>query len=212
MGEPRSLDIDLLRSFLLIAGGVSFTRTAERVGRTQAAVTLQIKRLEAMVGHRLLARGRGVGVRLTPKGEHLALRARELVLLNDDIVGSLGSEHPAVSLPFADPAGRPSIAVLPFEDMSDDAGQQYFADGIVDDLISRLSRIRWLVVIARDSSFIRGSKSVDVREIGKTLGVRYVLRGGLRKIGWHVRTTAQLLEVETWATLWADTCDGALDC
>jgi DNA-binding transcriptional LysR family regulator len=69
MGAPRSLDLDLLRSFLLIAGSVSFTHTAERVGRTQAGVTLQIKRLEAMVGHRLLERGRGLGVRLTPKGE-----------------------------------------------------------------------------------------------------------------------------------------------
>src|ERR1700722_3848688 len=140
MGEPRSLDIDLLRSFLLIAGGVSFTHTAERVGRTQAAVTLQIKRLEAMVGHRLLARGRGLGVRLTPKGEHLAALARELVSLNDTIIGSLESEHVALSLPFEGAtAGKPSIAVLPFDDMSDEVGQQSFVDGIVDDLISRLS-------------------------------------------------------------------------
>jgi DNA-binding transcriptional LysR family regulator len=122
MGEPRSLDIDLLRSFLLIAGGVSFTHTAERVGRTQAAVTLQIKRLEAMVGHRLLARGRGLGVRLTPKGEHLAALAKELVSLNDNILGSLENEHPALPLPFEGAtSGRPSNAVLPFEDMSDDA-------------------------------------------------------------------------------------------
>jgi hypothetical protein len=143
MGEPRSFDIDLLRSFLLIAGGVSFTRTAERVGRTQAAVTLQIKRLEATVGHRLLARGRGLGVQLTPKGEHLAALARELVSLNDNIIGSLKSEHPAPALPFEGPtAGKPSIAVLPFEDMSDDASHRYFVTGIVDDLISRLSRIR----------------------------------------------------------------------
>ena len=155
MGEPRSFDIDLLRSFLLIAGGVTFTQTAERVGRTQAAVTLQIKRLEAMVGHRLLDRSRGTGVRLTQKGERLALRARELVSLNDDIVGSLGNEHPPISLPFAGPDDRPSIAVLPFDDRSDGPGHQYFVDGIVDDLISRLSRIRWLVVVARNSSLHR---------------------------------------------------------
>jgi adenylate cyclase len=210
MGEPRSLDIDLLRSFLLIAGGVSLTRTAERVGQTQAAITLQIKRLEAMVGHRLLARGRGLGVRLTPKGEHFALHARELVSLNDDIVGSLGSEHPAISLSFAGPADRPSIAVLPFEDMSDDPGQQYFADGIVDDLISRLSRIRWLLVIARDSSFIRGSKSVDVREIGKTWASATSFVVGCAKSDGAC-ALPQLLEAENRATLWADTFDGSLE-
>jgi TolB-like protein len=212
MGEPRSFDIDLLRSFLLIAGGVSFTRTAERVGRTQAAVTLQIKRLEAMVGHRLLARGRGLGVKLTPKGEHLAALARELVSLNDNIIGSLKSEHPAPALPFEGPtAGKPSIAVLPFEDMSDDASHRYFVTGIVDDLISRLSRIRWLVVIACNSCSSYGGKSVDIREIGKALGVRYVLRGGLRKAGGRVRITAQLLEADTRAALWADTFDGSLE-
>ena len=211
MGAPRSLDIDLLRSFLLIAGGVSFTRTAERVGRTQAAVTLQIKRLEAMVGHRLLERGRGLGVRLTPKGERLAALARELVSLNDNILGSLESEHAALSLPFEGPsAGKPSIAVLPFEDMSDD-GQQYFVDGIVDDLISRLSRIRWLVVIGCNASVIDRGKSVDIRKIGKTLGVRYILRGGLRKTGGRVRITAQLLDADTLATLWADRFDGSLE-
>ena len=211
MGEPRSLDIDLLRSFLLIAGGVSFTRTAERVGRTQAAVTLQIKRLEAMVGHRLLARGRGVGVRLTPKGEHLALRAQSLSCSTMTLSALSEANFRQCRFLSTDLASRPSIAILPFEDMSDDPGQQYFADGIVDDLISRLSRIRWLVVIARDSSSIRGSKSVDVREIGKTLGVRYVLLGGLRKVGWRVRITAQLLEAENRATLWADTFDGSLE-
>ena len=212
MGEPRSLDIDLLRSFLLIAGGVSFTHTAERVGRTQAAVTLQIKRLEAMVGHRLLVRGRGLGVRLTPRGERLAVAARELVSLNDDIVGSLRDDHAAISLPFTGPVtGKPSITVLPFDDLSDEAGQQYFADGIVDDLISRLSRIRWLRVIACNSSSISRARSVDVRQIGKALGVRYILRGGLRKTGRRVRITAQLLEADTLATLWADKFDGALE-
>jgi TolB-like protein len=212
MGEPRSLDIDLLRSFLLIAGGVSFTHTAERVGRTQAAVTLQIKRLEAMVGHRLLARGRGLGVRLTPKGEHLAALAKELVSLNDNILGSLENEHPALSLPFEGAtSGRPSIAVLPFEDMSDDACQPFFVNGIVDDLISRLSRIRWLVVIACNASSIDRAQSVDIRKLGKTLGVRYVLRGGFRKTGGRVRITAQLLDADTLATLWADKFDGSLE-
>ncbi len=212
MGEPRSFDIDLLRSFLLIATGVSFTNTAERVGRTQAAVTLQIKRLESMVGHRLLVRGRGLGVRLTPKGEHLAVRARELVSLNDEIVGSLGDETSAFSLPFAESAAsKPSITVLPFDDMSDGGGERYFVDGIVDDLIARLSRIRWLVVTARDTKFTAKGKSVDIQEIGQRLGVRYVLRGAFRKTGGRVRISAQLLKTDTAATLWADTFDGSFE-
>ena len=211
MGEPRSFDIDLLRSFLLIAGGVSFTHAAERVGRTQAAVTLQIKRLEAMVGHRLLERGRGLGVRLTPKGEHLAVLARELVSLNDNIIVSLDNKHPAPALPFEGQAtSKPSIAVLPFEDMSDDAGQQYFVDGIVEDLVSRLSRIRWLVVIACNSSAIYRGKSVDIQELGKRSDARYVLRGRFRKSG-GLRLTTQLLEADTLATLWADKFDGSLE-
>jgi adenylate cyclase len=212
MDHPRSLDINLLRSFLLIADGVSFSRTAERVGRTQAAVTLQIKRLEAMVGHRLLVRGRGLGARLTSQGEHLVARARELVSLNDDIVGFLGREHSGLALAFTAPtASQPSIAVLPFQNMSDDSHHQYFVDGIVDDLISSLSRIRWLSVIACNSSFIHRDKSVDVKQIGKTLGVRYVLQGGLRKAGSRIRITVQLLEADTLAAVWADKFDGSLE-
>jgi adenylate cyclase len=105
----------------------------------------------------------------------------------------------------------PSIAVLPFQNMSGDPEQEYFADGMVEDIITGLSRIKWLFVIARNSSFVYKGKAVDVRQVGRELGVRYVLEGGVRKAGSRVRITAQLLEAETGAHLWADRYDGKLE-
>ena len=106
---------------------------------------------------------------------------------------------------------KPSIAVLPFQNMSDDPAQEYFADGMVEEIITGLSRIKWLFVIARNSSFVYKGKAVDVRQVGRELGVRYVLEGGVRKAGNRVRITAQLLEAETGAHLWADRYDGNLE-
>ena len=106
---------------------------------------------------------------------------------------------------------KPSIAVLPFQNMSADAGQEYFADGIVDDIVTGLSKIKWLFVIARNSSLVYKGKAVDVRQVGRELGVRYVLEGGVRKAGQRLRITAQLVEAETGAHLWADKYDGALE-
>jgi TolB-like protein/class 3 adenylate cyclase len=106
---------------------------------------------------------------------------------------------------------KPSIAVLPFQNMSGDSEQDYFADGIVDDIITGLSRIKWLFVIARNSSFIYKDKAVDVRQAGRELGVRYLLEGGVRKAGARVRINAQLVEAETGAHLWAEKFDGALN-
>jgi adenylate cyclase len=105
---------------------------------------------------------------------------------------------------------KPSIAVLPFQNMSDDPAQEYFADGMVEEIITGLSRIKWLFVIARYSSFVYKGKAVDVRQVGRELGVRYVLEGAVRKAGDRVRVTAQLLESETGAHLWADRYDGNL--
>ena len=106
---------------------------------------------------------------------------------------------------------KPSIAVLAFQNMSGDPEQEYFADGMVEDIITGLSRIKWLFVIARNSSFVYKGKAVDVRQVGRELGVRYVLEGGVRKAGNRLRITAQLLEAETGAHLWADHYDGALE-
>jgi adenylate cyclase len=106
---------------------------------------------------------------------------------------------------------KPSIAVLPFQNMSGDPEQEYFADGMVEDIITGLSRIHWLLVIARNSSFTYKDRGVDVKQIGRELGVRYVLEGSVRKAGNRVRITAQLIETETGVHVWAERYDRSLD-
>jgi adenylate cyclase len=106
---------------------------------------------------------------------------------------------------------RPSIAVLPFSNMSGDQEQEYFADGMVEDIITALSHFRSLFVIARNSSFTFKGKAVDIKQVGRELGVRYVLEGSVRKAGERVRITGQLIDAATGAHLWADKIDGALE-
>ncbi len=106
---------------------------------------------------------------------------------------------------------RPSIAVLPFQNMSGDPEQDYFVDGMVEDIITGLSRIKWLFVIARNSSFAYKGTSPDIRQVGRDLGVRYVLEGSVRKAAGRVRITGQLIEAETGRHIWADRYDRALD-
>ena len=106
---------------------------------------------------------------------------------------------------------RPSIAVLPFRNMSDDPEQDYFVDGMVEEIIIAFSRIRWLFVIARNSSFIYKGKTVDVNRAAHELGVRYVLEGSVRKADNRVRIAGRLRDTTTAALLWADRFDGALD-
>jgi TolB-like protein len=106
---------------------------------------------------------------------------------------------------------KPSIAVLPFSNLSADAEQEYFADGIVEEMITELSRMRWLFVIARNSSFIYKGRSVDVKQVGQELGVRYVLQGSVRKAAQRLRITAQLVDATTGANLWADRFEGTLE-
>jgi TolB-like protein len=106
---------------------------------------------------------------------------------------------------------KPSIAVLPFANMSSDPEQEYFADGIVEEIVTALSRMRWLFVIARTSSFTYKGRVVDVKQVGRELGVRYVLEGSVRKSGDRVRITAQLIDATTGSHLWADRFDGALE-
>lgn len=106
---------------------------------------------------------------------------------------------------------KPSIAVLPFQNMSGDSEQDYFCDGMVDDIITGLARIKWLFVIGRNSSFAYKGKSPDIRQVGRELGVRYVLEGGVRKVGNRVRITGQLLEAETGSHVWAERYDRTLD-
>ena len=106
---------------------------------------------------------------------------------------------------------RPSLAVLPFANMSGDAEQEYFADGITEDIITALSKLRWFFVIARNSSFIYKGKAVDVKRVARELGVRYVLEGSVRKSGNRVRITAQLIDAATGNHIWAEHYDGELN-
>ena len=117
------------------------------------------------------------------------------------------------SVPQAPPQlpAKPSIAVLPFQNMSGDPEQEYFADGMVEDIITALSRTKALFVIARNSSFSYKGRSPDVRQVGRDLGVRYVLEGSVRKVGSKVRITGQLVDAQTGAHLWADRFDGDLE-
>jgi TolB-like protein/Flp pilus assembly protein TadD len=123
-----------------------------------------------------------------------------------DLEGRTVSAAPTLSVP-----AKPSIAVLPFQNMSGESEQDYFCDGMVEDIITGLSRIKWLFVIARNSSFIYKGGAVDVKRVGRELGVRYVLEGGVRKAGNRVRLTAQLIEAETGIHLWAERYDRQLE-
>lgn len=117
---------------------------------------------------------------------------------------------PAMSAALALP-DRPSIAVMPFINMSDDPAQDYFADGMTDYVITGLSHICWLFVIARNSSFTYKGRTIDVQQVGRELGVRYVLEGGVRHAGDRVRITARLIGAATGAHLWADRFDGRIE-
>ena len=108
-------------------------------------------------------------------------------------------------------AGKPSIAVLPFANLSGDPEQEYFADGMAEEIITALSRIRWLFVIARNSSFTYKGQVIDVKRVGRELGARYLLEGAVRKAGGRLRITAQLIDAASGAHLWADRFDGSLE-
>jgi TolB-like protein/class 3 adenylate cyclase len=121
------------------------------------------------------------------------------------------AKSPAVPAPAVLPLpDKPSIAVLPFVNLSGDPEQEYFVDGMVEEIITALSRIRWLFVIARNSSSYRG-QAIDVKQVGRELGVRYVLEGSVRKAGQRVRITGQLIDASTGNHIWADRFDGSLE-
>jgi adenylate cyclase len=114
-------------------------------------------------------------------------------------VASPSISPPQAALPLPD---KPSIAVLPFQNMTGDPEQEYFADGMVEEIITALSKIRWFFVIARNSSFTYKGRAVDMKQVARELGVRYVLEGSVRKGGNRLRITAQLVEAETGNHLW----------
>jgi TolB-like protein/class 3 adenylate cyclase len=123
-----------------------------------------------------------------------------------DVAATKTVAPPVLPLP-----DKPSIAVLPFVNMSGDPEQEYFVDGMVEEIITALSRIRWLFVIARNSSFTYKGQMVDVKQVGRDLGVRYVLEGSVRKAGQRVRITGQLIDAVSGTHIWADRFDGSLD-
>ena len=118
----------------------------------------------------------------------------------------VAASNPGEVAPESAPAlpDKPSIAVLPFENMSGDPEQEYFADGMVEEIITALSRFKWLFVIARNSSFTYKGKAVNVKQVGRELGVRYVLEGSVRKAAGKVRIAGQLIDAITGAHIWAD--------
>jgi TolB-like protein len=117
----------------------------------------------------------------------------------------IDEKAPALALP-----DRPSIAVLPFDNMSEEADQEYFADGISEDLITGLARIHWLFVIARNSTFVYKNRAVDVKQVARELGVRYVLEGSVRRAGKRIRISAQLIDAITGGHHWAERYDREL--
>ena len=117
----------------------------------------------------------------------------------------------AMDAPVPGFGGRPAIAVLPFDNMSADADQQYFADGLAEDILTRLAACRWLPVIARNSSFTFRGRSVDVKEVGRALGARYVLEGSVRRARERVRVTGQLIDAASGHHLWAEKYDRKVD-
>ena len=137
-------------------------------------------------------------------GEVSEIASRSAALSESDAPGKTIAEAPALP-------DRPSIAALPFLNLSGDIEQEYFTDGVVEDIITALSRNRWLFVIARNSSFTYKGRAVDVKQVGRELGVRYVLEGSVRKAAHKVRITGQLIDATTGAHLWAERFESALD-
>jgi adenylate cyclase len=142
---------------------------------------------------------------------HLWALVREVPDADQDAIAGavrvpVAGARPSLPLP-----NKPSIAVLPFANLSGDPEQDYFVDGMVEDIITGLSRIKWIFVIARNSSFAYRGKAMDVKQVGRELGVRYVLEGSVRKSGNRVRITAQLIDAGTGTHIWADQYDRALD-
>ncbi len=196
----RALDILCV---LASAGGAIVTKD-ELMARVWAGVVVEENNLQVHVSalrKALEEDGNGQSWIVTVAGRGYRFhRSQEPPAADDPAAGP--------SLPVPD---KPSIAVLPFQNMSGDPEQEYFADGMVEEIITALSRIRWLFVIARNSSFTYKGQATEVTRVGRELGVRYVLEGSVRKGGNRVRIAAQLIDAVTGAHLWAERFDGSLE-
>lgn len=205
--EPTSLGqrAVLLLAFLVWRAGapVSKDELIEAVWRSQAVedsnLTVQIAAVRRMLAD---ISGETHWIETLPRRGYRYIGPS--VRMSDH--ASAASDAQRLTLP-----EKPSIAVLPFSNLSSDAAQDYFADGMVDDIITGLSRINWLFVIARNSTFTYKGRVVDVKQVGRELGVRYVLEGSLRKTGTTVRITGQLIDASTGVHLWAERYDRRSD-
>jgi adenylate cyclase len=150
-----------------------------------------------------------IGVLLEDMGEHVVKNMARPIRIY--ALGGLAERQGQASRPSLPLPDKPSIAILPFKNLSGDASQDYFCDGIVEDMITALSRERWFFVIARNSSFAYKGRAVDIRQVGRELGVRYVLEGSVRKGGNRLRINGQLMDAETGAHVWADKYDGSIE-
>src|SRR5262249_5015917 len=156
-------------------------------------------------GGRFIATVPRIGYRFVAVVEHVQAGA------SAGIVSARNSPSPVQPTNSFPKRFKPSIAVLPFQNMSGDPEQDYFADGMVEDIITGLSRIKWLFVIARNSTFVYKGRAIGVKDVSRELGVRYVLEGSVRKLGPRVRITAQLIDATNAAHVWAERYDRALD-
>ena len=138
--------------------------------------------------------------------KNIAQPVRVYRVSGEQLAAARATAKPALALP-----EKPSIAVLPFTNMSGDPEQEYFADGMVEDIITGLSRFRWLFVIARNSSFTYKGRAVDVKQVGRELGVRYLLEGSVRKSANRIRIAGQLIDASSGTHLWADRFEGAIE-
>ncbi len=169
---------------------------------TNAVVRVEASRLRHRLQEYFLGPGRGDPVHITlPPGSYVT---------RFDTSPRREERVPERQAPLALP-DKPSIAVLPFTNIGDETEQGYFADGIVEDLITALSRIRWLFVTARNSSFTYKGRAVDVKQVGLEMGVRYVLEGSVRRAGNRIRISAQLIDASTGYHLWANHFDRELE-
>jgi TolB-like protein len=222
--------LDLVRGALLAAGGTEIAlrpkafallrQLVENAGRLidrdeiMAAVWPGVIVTDDSVTHAVKEIRRALGddeqrlLRTVPRRGFLF--AAEVSRIDDKATLVVLPPAPDQALADAAPANRPMLVVLPFANMTGDPGQEYFADGITEDLTTALSHLRWFSVIARNSAFTYKGRAVDVRQVGRELGVGYALEGSVRKAGNRVRITAQLCETEAGAQVWAGRSDGDL--
>jgi adenylate cyclase len=191
---------------VLKAINLSRSRLAQTVGVDKSVVSRWASGVQAPTDHNLSLLTEAINRHVPGFARVDWELASEAFAARLGLGGSSSMGGAALALP-----DRPSIAVLPFENMSGDPEQAYFADGLAEELITGLSRVSWLFVIARNSSFALRGEKLDARSIGQRLGVRYLVEGSVRRAGQRLRLTVQLIEAATGNHLWADRYDGSLE-